>query len=127
MQLRQSMFAAAPLAAIATLVHLAVAAPARLIAQRQSSPPSAAIPRTADGHPDLTGTWDYATTTPMERMKKYVGKPFTDEERQAIAKAGADRADAFVLTSGGGVGSYNHEWRSEERRVGKESRYGWSR
>jgi len=110
MYVRQSMFAAAPFAAISTIVHLAVATPARLIAQGASAPPNSAFPRTPDGHPDLTGTWDYATTTPMERMKKYVGKPFTDEEKQAISKAGADRADAFVLTSGGGVGSYNHEW-----------------
>src|ERR1700749_2122212 len=110
MLFRQSMFAAAPLAAIATIVHLAVAAPAGVIAQSSASPPSAAIPRTTDGHPEVTGTWAYATTTPRERMKNYVGKPFTDEEKQAITKAGAERADAFVLTSGGGVGSYNHEW-----------------
>src|SRR5881397_1693566 len=32
-----------------------------------SAQQSAKIPRTADGHPDLQGTYDLATLTPMER------------------------------------------------------------
>ena len=32
------------------------------------TPKSSAIPRAADGHPDLQGLWTNATITPMERM-----------------------------------------------------------
>src|SRR5438876_674629 len=33
-----------------------------------------AIPRLADGHPDLQGTWDFAQLTPFERPGDYAGK-----------------------------------------------------
>jgi hypothetical protein len=29
------------------------------------------IPRTADGHPDLSGTYDVATLTPLQRPEKF--------------------------------------------------------
>src|SRR4030095_9397249 len=103
MQIRKPTLAAACLMAIVTLGHIGLIAQLTLFAQNTSSSAgsssSAAIPRTSEGHPDLTGTWDYATTTPMERMQMYVGKPFTEEERQAIAKAGTDRAHNLVRGS----------------------------
>ena len=33
-----------------------------------------AVPRTADGHPDLQGTWTNATLTPLERPARFAGK-----------------------------------------------------
>ena len=38
---------------------------ATAVAISAAEPPS--LPRTADGHPDLQGTWSYATLTTLER------------------------------------------------------------
>ena len=40
--------------------------------QRTRSPPP--TPRTPWGHPDLQGTWDYRTITPLERPREF-GEP----------------------------------------------------
>ena len=45
------------------------------------------IKRTAAGHPDLTGTYNVATLTPLQRPKRYGDKlTITQEEAQAIAE-----------------------------------------
>ena len=41
------------------------------------------VPRIADGHPDLQGTWNYATITPMERPRDLAGKAFYSEAEVA--------------------------------------------
>ena len=46
-----------------------------------------AMPRTADGHPDLQGTWTNATLTPMERPAEFAGKAtLTDAEARAVER-----------------------------------------
>jgi hypothetical protein len=40
-------------------------------------------PRTADGHPDLQGIWNYSTLTPMERPRDLAGKEFLSEQEVA--------------------------------------------
>jgi hypothetical protein len=40
-------------------------------------------PRTADGHPDMQGIWNYSTLTPMERPRDLAGKAFLSEEEVA--------------------------------------------
>ena len=52
--------------AIALILVTAVA----LSAAQQGS-----IPRTGDGHPDLQGTWSYATLTTLERPAEFKDKP----------------------------------------------------
>ncbi len=48
---------------------------------------AAEIPRTPSGHPDLSGTYDIATLTPLQRPAKYGDKlTLTDEEAEAIAR-----------------------------------------
>ena len=49
-----------------------------------------ALPRTPDGHPDLQGTYDLATMTPLERLP---GDPpfLTKEKAEALEKAEAER------------------------------------
>ena len=44
------------------------------------------IPRTANGHPDLTGNYDAATLTPLERPAEFGDRAFlTSEEARAVA------------------------------------------
>jgi hypothetical protein len=45
------------------------------------------VPRTADGRPDLQGTWDFAQLTPFERPSALAGKSsFSDEEAEEFAQ-----------------------------------------
>src|SRR5712664_239799 len=49
-----------------------------------------ALPRMPDGHPDLEGTYDLATMTPLERLPGH--PPFlTKEKAEALEKAEAER------------------------------------
>ena len=41
------------------------------------------VPRTPDGKPDLQGTWDFRTVTPMERPAEFANKPFLTEKEAA--------------------------------------------
>jgi len=55
-----------------------------------SAPQTAKIPRLADGHPDLQGTYDLATLTPVERA---AGSPLvlSDEDAARLEKQTAQR------------------------------------
>jgi hypothetical protein len=45
------------------------------------------VPRTADGKPDLQGTWTTQTFTPLQRPKRYAGQEFlTEAEADALIK-----------------------------------------
>ena len=101
-------------------------APARPGAKAPST--SAAVPRTADGHPDLQGTYDLATMTPVERPPVYGGRASIslEDARRLEAAAAAraeralrpDRGDRSAPPIGGdgstgaagGVGGYNSFW-----------------
>jgi len=85
-----------------------------------------ALPRTADGHPDLQGIYDIATMTPLERE---AGTPLvmTKEEAARLEKVRADRVKRAAQPSdgnrkappaggdgsqgaAGNVGGYNNFW-----------------
>src|SRR6476469_4561505 len=102
--------------------------------------PAAAKPvlkRTADGHPDLQGTYDVATLTPVDRPRNVKNLVLTEQEAAAMEKYEAQRQvknDAplkgdrgappvggertqpksyleFLEQAGGGVvGGYNNFW-----------------
>ena len=73
---------------------------ADLGAQRPAASPSgavasSAIPRTADGKPDMQGNWTNATYTPLERPAALKDKAFfTPEEAQAFVKNRTDNSVA---------------------------------
>jgi hypothetical protein len=76
-----------------------------------------AIPRSADGHPDLQGVWTNATLTPLERPADLAGKTtLTDTEANVYEKKDlqgntldSDVESNFNKATGGpGVGAYNN-------------------
>jgi len=89
---------------------------------------TATVPRTADGHPDLQGTYDVATMTQVERAPAFNGRLSipVEEARRIEAAAAARTARANGQDSGnrsappiggdgstgaaGGVGGYNAFW-----------------
>jgi hypothetical protein len=72
---------------------LAAQAPAKPAAAKPAAAPArtAAIKRAADGHPDLQGTYDVATMTPVERPAGVTSLTMTKEEAGALEKYEADR------------------------------------
>jgi len=73
-------------------IMLSVALPTAGLAQ--TSAPDTWNPRTADGHPNLQGVWDYRTMTPLERPTELGDqKFFTNEEAAAFQQQGVERRD----------------------------------
>src|SRR5260221_8263913 len=67
-------------------------------------------PRTPDGRPDLQGTWDFRTLTPLERPSDLAGKQvLSDEEAAALEqRAAQNRVDRAPRA--GDPGTYNQFW-----------------
>jgi hypothetical protein len=68
------------------------------LGQAPAAPASAkaAVPvtRTPWGHPDLQGTWDYRTITPLERPREFGTRAFyTDEEVKSLESRAGRRMD----------------------------------
>ena len=80
---------ARPLASLATGVALVLLVPAAAAAQSGSG---SSTPTTADGHPDLSGVWDFRTVTPLERPEEFADKEFLTEEE--VAEYAAERVRA---------------------------------
>ena len=83
---------------------------------------AAQAPRTADGHPDLQGTWSAMTLTPLERPAEFKGKAnVTDEEARAYEKkdhandtdAGASAAEAAIDKAEKAVGARDSQFWDE--------------
>jgi hypothetical protein len=91
------------------------------------------IPRTPDGRPDLTGTYDANTLTPLERPAKLGDRrTLTDQEAAELLHAQVARAEeadkpsdpnrkapkaGTIERSTSGSGSYNDFWKSFGNRV----------
>ncbi len=78
------------------------------------------LPRTADGHPDLQGVWDFRTLTPLQRPSSQSEQSvLTAEEAAEVDQRSADRTAkqnepsevrTEPLPEGGDVGAYNNYW-----------------
>ena len=105
---------------------IAVIATSPVFAAGQSTD-SAAPPRTAWGHPDLQGVWDFRTITPLQRPEELADKEFLTAEEAAnleeerIERNRSANAPSAVRTEPlpvggvgrpgqGYVGSYNNYW-----------------
>ena len=75
---------------------------------------TSAVPRAADGHPDLQGVWNFSTITPLERPAEFDGKEFlTDEEaRQYEARIAlrSNRDNREPSAEADVSGAYNEFW-----------------
>src|SRR5437762_11735410 len=60
---------------------------------------ASALPRMADGHPDLQGTYDIATLTPIERPRSANGLTLSEKEAAAIEAAERNRVTERALPS----------------------------
>src|SRR6476660_374910 len=71
-------------------------------------------PRTPDGHPDLQGTWNTSTLTPLERPAEFADKPFLtpqeakDYEARLLKENNRDRRDGTAEQDVGRA--YNEFW-----------------
>ena len=111
-------------------VLLLVLATAPLAAQPQKpaaatqSKKAAAAPRTADGRPDLQGTWDFAQLTPFERPSEFAGKEtVTDEEAEEFAQKRIETTHKDRRDGGAAADverAYNDFWWDFGRRVAKQ-------
>ena len=63
------------------------------LAQPASAAKASTIPRTADGHPDLHGYYNFLTVTPVQRPAKYGNREFlTPQETQEVFQKGLQSA-----------------------------------
>ena len=89
-----------------------------LLSPSLGSAQSEALPRTPSGRPDLSGTYDVSTLTPMERPEELGDKMMlSDEEAAEIAETQRQRRarrnapsdpDRGAPPEGGSVGGYNN-------------------
>jgi hypothetical protein len=80
--------------------------------QKSAAPKKWTPPRTADGHPDLQGTFDFASATPLERPASLAGKAvLTEAEAAAYEKQQVEnRKRIDDAPPAGQVGGYNEFW-----------------
>jgi hypothetical protein len=78
--------------ALAAMTAAISLTPAIAAAQAQKAP--ATVPKTPWGDPDLQGTWDYRTITPLERSPQLGNREFyTDEEKKTLEGRAGRRMD----------------------------------
>jgi len=64
------------------------------VALLSAAPAAQTLPRTADGHIDLQGIWDFRSATALERPARFAGREFmTAEEAIAYEKEAVERED----------------------------------
>src|SRR5215510_7655472 len=102
---------------IAGIVLLAAASLAA-----QSKKP--AVPRTADGRPDLQGLWDFAQLTPLERPSEFAGKDsVTEEEAEEFAQKRIETTHKDKRDGGAAADverAYNDFWWDFGTRIAKQ-------
>jgi hypothetical protein len=106
---RFSPFGVGAIVILQTLV-LAGQAPKSSATGTTGAKPSA-VPRTADGQPDLQGVWSFATLTPLERPNQLAEKNvLSDAEAAEFEAKTAQSTNRDFNVPAGNVGDYNNFW-----------------
>src|SRR5262245_31057496 len=83
-----------------------------------------ALPRTADGRPDLQGLWDFAQLTPLERPSEFAGKDsVTEEEAEEFAQKRIETTHKDKRDGGAAADverAYNDFWWDFGTRIAKQ-------
>src|SRR5579872_892575 len=86
--------------------------------------PSSKAPRTADGHPDLQGLWDFAQLTPFERPGAFANKQaLSDEEAEEFAQQRIETGNKDRRDGGAAADverAYNDFWWDFGTRISKQ-------
>ncbi len=96
-----------PQAACLIILLGALTVPLTVLAQTSATD----IPRLANGHPDLQGTWDFRTITPFQRPEALGNKAtLTAEEAAQFELEERERRDRDNFTDTSTTGDYNEFW-----------------
>ena len=100
-------------------------APATRVSTRATAPSrSSTAPRTADGHPDLQGLWDFAQLTPLERPSEFADKEsITEEEAEQFAQRRIETTHKDRRDGGAAADverAYNDFWWDFGTRISKQ-------
>jgi hypothetical protein len=91
----------------------------------QSRKPASPVPRTAEGRPDLQGTWDFAQLTPLERPGTFAGKQtLTDDEAEEFAREKIETSNKDRRDGGAAADverAYNDFWWDFGTRIAKQT------
>ena len=94
MRMRPVVLATLLIAAMVAADHLLAQSPAAGACPNGDAVEVAPVPRTPWGHPDLQGTWDYKTITPLERPAQYGDRQYlTDAEVKTLEERAGKRMD----------------------------------
>ncbi len=73
--------------------------------------PGEDIPRLTNGRPDLHGTWDFRTITPLQRPEEYGDRAvLSAEEAAEFEVARQEQLDRDNFTDETATGDYNEFW-----------------
>lgn len=105
MLIRNTQYKAALLVVVSGLAFT----PAFILAQSTSD--ASAIPRLANGNPDLQGTWDFRTITPLQRPSSLGDiAVLSQDEAEAFQAEENVRRDRDNFTDTSTTGDYNQFW-----------------
>ena len=89
-----------------------------------AQPQKDAVPRTADGRPDLQATWDFAQLTPFERPSEFADKnSVTEEEAEEFAQRRVETSNKDKRDGGAAADverAYNDFWWDFGRRIARQ-------